>query len=585
MKTRNALLPGIGIGLLAAAVYLPALPGAFHFDDFHSLVDNPMLDLATVPEIFTNPQLFSGLNVAEYRPLTLLSFALQSGHGPLPLGPLLAANIMIHGLAGALFFWVALLLSRSEGKALIAAAVFVLHPIQSEAVNYISCRATLLAACFALASILFLLLAARGKGAARLSAYLASLMLLALALLSKSEAFAAAFMPALLALAVHEDRWPGFRMRRAALVFILVAAADLVVRWRVGVEVMIPARPIRPIPANLAAGARAALAYLGLFLWPAGLSVVHDLEPSAHWYDYRALAAAGVLIALLALAYRSRREQPLLLTGLCWFGLGLAPTLTLVPLHNVMAEHRAYFSMAGLALAAAEALSWLLASPAEGAATPLVRRRRTIAGAALALILGSWLAGTLHRSREWKSEAALWTAAAERAPANPTSWANLGVAWWVAGRESKSAAAFERVLALDPGNLPAMTNLGRIYVDRGQTDQGVKILEEVLKKAPDEPEVHYNLARAYALLKKYRLAETHYQETLGGMPGHLSACENLAALYVYNLGEGDKARRTMARCLALRPSPDELIRIRSMLRDLAEIERKEGGPDHAGTGP
>ena len=582
MKTRRAPLLAVAVGLVAAAAYLPAWPGAFHFDDFHSLVDNPMLDLAAAPEIFTNPGLFSGLSVSDYRPLTLLSFSLQSGRWPLRPGPLVAVNIMIHGLCSALFFGVALILLRSEGKALLAAAVFALHPLQGEAVNYISCRATLLAAGFALAAVLLLLRAARARGARRAAAYIASLLLLSLALLSKSEAFAAAFIPLLFALTVPADRWEGLRMRRAALMFLAVAAAYLAVRGLVGVEVMVPARPIRPIPANLATGARAAAAYLGLFLWPAGLSVVQDLKPSPHWYDYRAAAAGGALLALLALAWRSRKERPLLFTGLCWYGLGLAPTVTLVPLHNVMAEHRTYFSMAGLALAAAEALWWMMASPS-GAAAPALARRRIIAPAALALLLAAWLAGTVHRSREWRSDTALWRAAAERAPSNPTSWVNLGVAWWEAGRVKQSAAAFERALALDPGNLPAMTDLGRIYMDRGEVEKGVAILEDVLKRAPGEPEVHYNLARAYALLQEYRLAEKHYQATLAGMPGHLAACENLAALYVYNLGEGDKARELMAHCLAMRPSPEEVIRIRVMLADLAAIERKPGGKDRTGT--
>jgi tetratricopeptide (TPR) repeat protein len=546
-------------------------------------VDNPMLDLASVPEIFTNPALFSGLDVSEYRPLTLLSFSVQGGRGPLSPGPLLAANIAIHGLACGIFFGAALLLLRSEGKALVAAAVFALHPMQSEAVNYISCRATLLASCFALAAILSLLLAGRAKGARRAAAYAASAALISLALLSKSEAFAAAFIPLLLAFTVPRDRWEGLRMGRAALMFLALAAAYLVVRRLVGVEVMVPESPIRPIPANLATGLRAVLAYLGLFLWPAGLSVVHDLVPSAHWYDYRAAAAIGALLALLAGAYRARKERPLLFTGLCWFGLGLAPTVTLAPLHNVMAEHRTYFSMAGLALAAGEALGWLIAPAAEAGFS--WSRRRTVACAALAILIASWLTGTVHRSREWKSETALWRAAAERSPANPTSWVNLGVARWEAGGLKGSAAAFERALSLDPGNLPAMTNLGRIYVDLGNPDRGVTILEAVLKRAPYEPAVHYNLGRAYALQKNYGLAEEQYQETLEEMPGHLPACENLAALYVYNLGEGDKARKVMGHCLALRPSPDEMLRIQGMLEDLSRIESKQGGQGPTKTAP
>jgi hypothetical protein len=578
MSTWRAALYGTGLSLLAGLLYLPALPGAFHFDDFHSLVYNQALALASVEDIFTNPALFSGLRVSEYRPLTILSFALQAKSGQLASAPLIAVNIAIHAAASGLFFWLMLRLCRSEGKAALAAAVFAFHPIQSQAVNYISCRGTLLASAFALASLLALLSAERRRGARAAGVCLLSLLLFAAALLSKAEVFGAALFPGLLYMALPKERRQTLPLKRMALGFLLVAGVYLLARGLAGADVMIPARPIRPIGANLATGVRASILYLGLALWPLGLSVVHDFDVSTRLLDPRAIAAALALFLVFILGLKARKERPLLLPGLGWYLLALAPTHTLVPLHNVTAEHHAYFGMAGVSIILAELTAGLMpdAERWKRAVKAQSRVKTALPVLALAGIVVSWAVLVEARNRAWQSEAGIWESAALAAPASTAAWDNLGVAWWEEGMAGKSRRAFEMALAHDPKDLPAQTNLGRIYVDEGKVEKGAGMMEAVLAQAPYEPEVHYNLARAYAKLKKYRLAEKHYREALKLMPGYLSACENLAELYVYDLEEGDKAREIMGRCLALRPSAQEMARIQTMVRDLADMERPKG---------
>lgn len=603
MRLRHSTPAALALAALVVAVYSAALPGAFHYDDFHSIVENPALAYADFWTAMKNPRLFSGMDAAMYRPLTLASLAAQiGGQRPEP-APLIKFNIAVHAMATLFLFGAVLGLSRSHGKALLAAAVFGLHPLQTQAVNYISCRSSLLAGCFSMLAMLFLAAALRaGRRRYFIVALAASMAAFVLALLSKSEAFGMCLVPLIL-LAVPPGPDVSLRGRVIASAgFMAAAAAYLLLRSRMGVEVMVPDAPVRPVPLNLVTGVRVIKEYLLLAIWPLDLSVVRDLKASAELADPRALASALVLALPLALFVRARRSRPLLLVGYLWFIAGLLPTTTLAPLRAVMAEHRAYIGMAGLAILASELVHLVAGArvpddsgapaenggdsgPAHGPAPaaawsgPPWRRRAVFALAALVIL--AWSALSADRSRDWRSELSLWTAAVHDAPGSAVSWANHGVALWVDNKVKESRSSFEMTLFLDPRNLEAAANLARIYMDSGRLDEGIMILESVLKEVPAEPSVHYNLGVAYDRKRMYRRAELHYSEALRYNSGHINACERLAALYVYRVYDPGKAKETMGRCVAMNPSDEELVRIRGLVRELRRLmaeDGKDGGP-------
>jgi protein O-mannosyl-transferase len=557
MKAGRALALAAVVALAAAAPYVNAPPGAFHFDDFHSIVDNPALGWASPGQLFTYPALFSGRSVWMYRPLTVLSLALQVRAGGLDPAPMIRVNIALHALAAALVFAVVLALARSPRRAALAGLIFGLHPLQTQAVNYISCRSSILAAAITLAAVGLALAAAR-PGRARPAALLLAVLLLAAALLAKSEVFAAALLPWLF-MAAPSGEGPRRKWGPVAAGFIIVAASYLVLRWQMGIEVMVPKTLVRPIPANLATGARVIVSYLGLALWPRSLAVVHDLVPSASLWDPSALAAALGLAVLFYSVWRLRRRRPLLLVGYGWFLLGLAPTTTLAPLRNVMAEHHLYFALAGLAMMAAEALAAL---GEWGAGDD---RRRAAIAAAVALLLASYVGLDLRRNRDWQNEDALWTSAVERSPGSATAWGNYGVARWTAGRVGAARAAFAHALVLDPANLESLANLGRIRIDDGDAAAGIAMLETAAKAAPNEPTVHYNLGRGYFAVGRDEDAAAQLTRAMELQPGYLIACEALGAVYGYNLQQPERAREVLAQCLVMEPSPEEVRRIRALL--------------------
>ena len=186
--------------VLLVAAYSNSFRDGFHFDDFHQIVENPNVrDLGNIPAFFYSAGMGSvNTSLRGYRPVTYSSFSLSyavSGYSP---GGYRLFNLLLHFLNALLVYAIVRRVvstrggdSGGEWAALIAAAAFALHPVQTNAVTYISGRAVLLASFFSLASF-YCFLRFRSGGGYAWGAALPVLFLLGL--LSKEMAVA---LPAL----------------------------------------------------------------------------------------------------------------------------------------------------------------------------------------------------------------------------------------------------------------------------------------------------------------------------------------------------------------------------------------------------
>jgi len=151
------------VTLLILLAYSNSFQNSFQYDDFHVILKNPAIkDPANYPQFFLNPQLGSGLvkETSGYRPLLMLSFALNYSLGGLEVFGYHLFNFILHTLCAFLVFFITLLFlritpdeerfnpTRNQLTALFAASVFALHPVQTESVTYIVGRSNLLTAFF-----------------------------------------------------------------------------------------------------------------------------------------------------------------------------------------------------------------------------------------------------------------------------------------------------------------------------------------------------------------------------------------------------------------------------------------------------
>jgi len=470
--------------LLAAALvaFGASLGSGFHFDDY---------------AIFSDPALESARGWLEVwaplqtRPLTYLTFWLnrQLGAGD-PLGYHLF-NLLFH-LAAVLLAWECLRRLLPERAALIAGVLFALHPIQSEAVDYVWARGIVLAGIFCFLALWQWL---EGRPWVALACF-------AGALLAKEEC--AAF-PLLLVWLGWRGSLPGARRGKAALaaMLALAVAAGARVIWATSV---IPGAPagvhagISPSQYLLVEGA-VICRYLQLVVAPYGFTVDPDIHVGL-WVGIAAWALlAGATLWLL------RRERDCA----TWWVAGLIlliPSSSIFPAADVSADRRMYLPMFAFAVVAALLLG-------------RVKAPAVLAGIALVL------AGlSVQRTMVWMTEESLWREAVERAPGKLRPKLQLARALPAAkGLELLATARLDA-----PYDPAVATEAGKILLSEGQAEGALEEFGRALALAPMDARNMNNRGVALLALGQTEAARADFERALRALPSLGEARENLAKL-------------------------------------------------------
>ena len=445
-------LDGAALGVLLLAVlvaHATVFGGAFQFDDFNVVVRE-----ASVQSVSAWLRSQPGI-----RPLLKLTYALnhESGAG---LAGFHAVNVALHALNTWLVWRLASLLAPATGVdaprrlAFFVAAVFALHPVQTEAVVYVCGRSTSLAASFALASIVWWL-QGRERGDGRAMRLLSPL---ALAAALACKEYAAVTPLALLLCACLRDPGPfawgaWWRDTRVhvAVTALALAAALAVPRYRMLLDTSLA---LRGLSSNLLTQAQA-------LTWLAGQLVQLDALnadpalPVIVAADAPRAALAGVWLVLLAAALWAWRRHRVAAFSVLWFLLWLAPTQSLLPRLDVANDRQLYVALIGPAFGIGCLLMRTCARDAVALAIPAVM-----------LVLGT---ATWQRNRVYADEVHYWADVAAKAPHNARAYANLGHALALQGRRPQAEAALGVALALDPALHQAAVNLQLLRAGTGPT--------------------------------------------------------------------------------------------------------------------
>jgi tetratricopeptide (TPR) repeat protein len=540
----RALAPGIVL-LLSLLAYAPTLGNGLAFDDAVVIGENQLIKaLHHVPQMLTTnywagieqPDLVSLTHL--YRPLVIISFALNYAVGGLkPLG-YHAVNILLHAGVSLAVYGVGRHLFLSRLGATMAGALFAVHPLHTEAVAGIVGRAELLMAL----GVLLALAGYLGEGRA---ARLGSLGAFALGLLAKEQAVV---VPALLLLAdlsagryaPRAHRWTAWA--QGALVRLLpyagVLAAYLLVRaWVLG-GVVVPAPGFLDNPlAHGALGPRllTALAvagrYLTLSLWPWPLSPdysYNQIPLATSLLDGRVLLALLLWGSLLVLAVRSHTRG----RGATGFAIGftlltfLPASNLFVPIGTIMGERLFYLPSVGLCwLAGAgwEALRGLVEQP----------RLRHAAWAGFAALLLALTAQSLRYGRIWRDNLTLFSYAVQVSPESARIHYILGnTLLKLPAREEDAIPHLQQAVQIYPGYVQAWDRLGQGYLRTKRWEQAIAVFQKASRLVgPNSPERQNNLGVAYAALGRWDEALAAFRRAVALKPSLAQAHRNLGDVY------------------------------------------------------
>jgi Tfp pilus assembly protein PilF len=523
---------------LAFVAFAPALWGGFVFDDYHL----PFADrnAGQMPARFW---------IGGVRPVLIATYwanFLLSGRNPFSYH---LVNLILHaGTAVLVFFIFERLLDLSGMKdgrrpyALFGAALYLLHPLQTESVDYIAGRSELMAGFFFFAAWLVFLRAFESE--TRFTTAIQVLLLAAAAVLSKESAIS---LPAILIVTdlCWAKRSPSAQLRRRLKLYVpcvlgAVAGAVLV---------------LRSLSAGTSAGAdagtsafsyaltqcRVILIYLRLFLIPAGQNGDWQL-PFFHspWTDGAGFYVLAILAFFAAIVWLGKRDR-LAAFGLLVFILMLAPTSSFVPIKDALAERRMYAPIAGLILALLALAVRLRLSGS---------RLRTVA---IVILSGCvWL--SWDRSEVWVNDVVFWRDSAEKNPANTRAYFGEGAAMLQRHDCAAAVRPLETARSREPSDKTVLWDLASAYQCNKQPDLALPIYRSLAVTQPS--------AETFDRIGYLEGTLGHVSAALDAIESALRLDPNNAAAYAYRglakiaLSETAGAQADLRHALELDPRND-----------------------------
>jgi tetratricopeptide (TPR) repeat protein len=530
---------------ITVIVYMNSLHGDFVFDDQQIVLQNPrLMNVHTLTEAFA-------IGVG-WRQLLFLTYGLNFYLSGLDTFSYHVVNVLLHVVNVLLVYAIIITVLRDDVRARFAAfagaAIFSVHTLFSASVSYIAGRSSELCGTFYFASIL-LFLKALESTTRRLRVIYFVLAGIAgiLAWEAKQEAITLPlFLAAIVFLRTEKKNWQWIAALAAVPVVTVVFVRDQIRSIYAtvgGNQQLVSAGFEKVLPA--ATYFRTYITavvdyYLPRFLVPVNLSADPQIATVDYWYSPEFLFAVVILGALAWLSVNAYRRAPLLSLGLAALFVSPIAAYAVIPLADVVLEHRAYIPGLGVALISAWAVHWIVS---------VYPKVRWPAVAAVCLALGVM---TVSRNAVYASNIALWEDAIAKSPEKPRPHFNLGQAYQDAQRLPDAVREYQRALALKPDIHAAYSNIAAIYLDQRQLDKAEEVLRQVTTLAPDFTEGFINLAVLYIRTQQPEKAIAAADHALQINPDAFAAHFNKGEALTQK-GEFKLALESYKRAVYLRP--------------------------------
>lgn len=567
---------------LILLIYANTFDASWQLDDKPNIIHNHFLHIedlhpeSLIKTFFTQPKNPRETGNKPHRPIANLTFALNWYFGKDSVTGYHAVNLAIHLLTACLLFLIILNLSRSPNlrdklddrtylASFLTAALWAVHPIQTQAVTYIVQRMTALAAMFYMLSILCYVKCRLCRSSLRRILFLLSCGLAFIFALGSKENTATLPAALLLVEVICFQDLSRDRTRRA-LIWRAVAGGVLLII--VSSWLLLPDNPLafiggynhRPfsLSERLLTEPRIVLFYLSLIFFPrpGRLSIEHDVSISTSFFEpWTTLPAVLITFMLIVFGFSQIKKRPLIALAILFFYLNHIIESTIIPLELIF-EHRNYLPTMFLFL---PIVAGFLKIP------DYFEKRRHVIQTVLAVIavllifaLGS---GTQIRNRAWATETSLWQDAMEKAPQSARPLTNL--AWLKAhgpnsdpDQFNEALKLYEKALSLQKSrasiNPVILENMAWIYFKKGETPKAIELLEQALALSPDYARGRYELTQYLITQGRWDDASVHADYLLSINDDH-EGYLNLKGLILLHQKRYDEAIVYFRKSLSIAP--------------------------------
>ena len=562
------------IALIGFLAYSNTFHAPFVFDDLYHIKNNQTIK--DLHSFLFQPDSRQQYN--SHRFIGYLSFALNYHFGGDDVKGFHLTNLFIHIVNAFLVYFLVKLtfktpVMRQEGSlsghptqgstlmALFVALLFVSHPVQTGAVTYIYQRLASLAALFYLLSVLLYVkgrlsthtsevgkkFTIRNSGlTASVGWYLLSIAFALLAMKTKEMAFT---LP--LVILLYEATFFKALLKKKLLLFLPVVLTTLTIA---PLGLLAVDKPLGEILSQLDQATRAEtdmprwdylmtqmrviITYIRLIFFPINQNVDYDYPIYRSFFTPPVFLSFALLISLFGLGvyllHKAQKQGSLQGTeqkpyvsyyrlagfGILWFFITLSIESSIIPIDDVIFEHRLYLPLAGFLMALTAGL--LIAAIK-------FKKVKFITPIFVAITL-ALSTTTYFRNTVWADGESLWEDAARKSPNWDRPHNNLGTVYYDQGRLDEAIREFQTALKLNYDYADAHNNLGVVYERQGRLDEATKEYAASVMLKPDNADMRNNLGSSYERLGRFDLAVKEYEAALRIDPGHAGALNNLEGL-------------------------------------------------------
>lgn len=575
----------IALGVLA---YANSFTGVFIFDDTAVIGNNPAVKRFLSPgELIDEPKL------GATRPLVLFTLELNYALGGYHTWGYHLVNLLIHITSGLILYGIVRrtlsgrLLSASYGQsstalAAVCAAVWVVHPLQTQSVTYIVQRCESLCGLFYLLTLYAVIRGGQRDETDRRSKTIGwnvtAVVACTAGMLSKAVMVTAPVI-VLIYDRIFLSRSFGELFRRRWPLYCGLASTWGILfwlRWRVPPDnLKSSSRFYEDATAAeyLATQAGVLVHYLRLAFWPHPLSLDYNWQKVDRLLDAW-LPGSFILLLLMTTAVLLWRRPHVGFLGVWFFGV-LAPTSSFVPIYDIAVEHRMYLSLAAVVVAVVLGVFNLTRR------LPLsVASQRAIRTAAVVVLVGVFTVMTCLRNADYHSRLGMWRDVASVCPDNARAHFNVGLSLITEKRFEEAVAPIQRALEIMPDFEIAMLKLGHVYLELRNPKEAERWLIEVRRIRPRLRTLNFSLALACQRQGKIAKAIRYYNDAIDLEPTNYAAHVNLGTLYASE-GQFADAVKQFEIAASLRPadanSQENLRWAREMLSKRQSDSNTDGG--------
>jgi len=535
------------ITLLALTIvaYYPTLSHYFvNWDDPNYIMNNEMITTFSWENL---KKIFSTYYMGNYHPLVLLSFAFDFSLVKITAFGYHLHNLILHLVNTVLVYYLFFrLLKKNVNAAAFIALIFALHPMHVESVAWVSERKDLLYTAYFFLSLIayYYYLQKQEK-----KWYLLSIFLFILSNLSKAQAVT---LPVVLLLMDYFTSRP-FKWSRIweKIPFFLISLVFGIIAVFAQKEgAALNALGI-PLSQSVFFGTYSLVVYLFKFFLPVNQCGVYEYpltdQGAAPWYMY---VAPLVLVALLFIIWRYRKEEKTITFGLLFFLVTIFPVLQFLPVGGaIVAERYTYIPYLGLSLIVAFYFwKWL-------ATIPKKYQQALVVAVVLLMLLMTFL--TRQRTLVWKDSVVFWTDVIEKYPKSARAYGNRAFIYNENEDYPNAIRDLSEGIKLDPTDSKKLSfyySRGLIYRKIEKFDSALMDYTHAIRYNPDNFKIFFKRGILYT--DKFNKPDSgiiDFKLFLSKYPDDLDGNFNLGIAFL-KTGQADSAKRYFSRSLTIDPS-------------------------------